>query len=160
LAQWIVTVQNRVAPFTGLMTLEHCDLDGLESLMILENEDRKLLCKVRDMLRTAESKVSMERPRTDHPFVFGSGLGPTVLRVSAYLLEQAVVWPGKSLFVFVLFRGNAVAEYFSYPSYGPSSPCTGRPHGLSHKRRFASSNLNNALQISSIYHHPFMATSL
>jgi len=65
--------------------------------MVLENEDRKLLGKVRDMLQTAESKVSMEMPRTDHPFVLNSGLGQTVLRVSAYLLEQAVVWPATGL---------------------------------------------------------------
>jgi hypothetical protein len=96
LAEWIATVQNRVAPYMGLMTTEHCDLDSLEALMILEPEDRKLLGKVRDMLQTAESKVSMELPRTDHPFVLNSGLGPTVLRVSAYLLEQAVVWPGEN----------------------------------------------------------------
>jgi len=97
LAEWIATVQMRVAPYMGLMTTEHCDLDSLEALMILETEDRKLLGKVRDMLQTAESKVSMEQPRTDHPFVFNSGLGPTVLRVSAYLLEQAVVWPATRL---------------------------------------------------------------
>jgi hypothetical protein len=96
LAEWIATVQNRVAPFMGLMTLENCELDSLEALMILEPEDRKLLGKVRDMLQTAQSKVSMEQPRTDHPFVLNSGLGPTVLRVSAFLLEQAVVWPGKT----------------------------------------------------------------
>lgn len=97
LAEWIATVQNRVAPYMGLMTTEHCDLDSLEALMILEPEDRKLLGKVRDMLQTAESKVSMELPRTDHPFVLNSGLGPTVLRVSAYLLEQAVIWPATRL---------------------------------------------------------------
>jgi len=97
LAEWIATVQMRVAPYMGLMTTEHCDLDSLEALMILETEDRKLLGKVRDMLQTAESKVSMEQPRTDHPFVLNSGLGPTVLRVSAYLLEQAVVWPATRL---------------------------------------------------------------
>ena len=66
--------------------------------MNLESEDRKLLGKVRDMLQAAESKVSMELPRADHPFVPNSGLGPTVLRVSAYLLEQAVVWPGMLFF--------------------------------------------------------------
>ncbi|KAI5806991.1 fungal-specific transcription factor domain-containing protein [Geopyxis carbonaria] len=97
MAEWIATVQNRIAPFMGLLTLDHCDLDTLEALMILENEDRKLLGKVRDMLRTAETKISMEQPRTDHPFVLNSGLGPTVLRVSAYLLEQAVVWPATRL---------------------------------------------------------------
>ena len=94
LAEWIATVQVRVAPYMGLITLENCELDCLEAIMNLENEDRKLLGKVRDMLQAAESKVSMELPRTDHPFVPNSGLGPTVLRVSAYLLEQAVVWPG------------------------------------------------------------------
>jgi hypothetical protein len=97
LAEWIAAVQNRVAPFMGLITLEHCDLDGLETLMILDGEDRKLLGKVRDMLQAAESKIAMEHPRTDHPFVFGSGLGPTVLRVSAYLLEQTIVWPATGL---------------------------------------------------------------
>lgn len=97
LAEWIATVQNRCAPFLGLMTLDQCDLETLEALMMLENEDRKLLGKVRDMLQTAEAKLSMEQPRTDHPFVLGSGFGPTVLRVSAYLLEQAVVWPGRRI---------------------------------------------------------------
>lgn len=97
LAEWIATVQNRVAPHMGLMTMENCNLDTLDALMALEAEDRKLLGKVRDMLQTADTKIEMEQPRTDLPFVFGSGLGPTVLRVSAYLLEQAVVWPATKL---------------------------------------------------------------
>lgn len=95
LAEWIATVQDRVAPLMGVMTLDQCDLEALEALMVLENDDRKLLGKVRDMLRTAETKVAMEQPRTDHPIVFTSGLGATVLRVSAYMLEQAIVWPGE-----------------------------------------------------------------
>lgn len=94
LAEWIATVQDRVASLMGVMTLDQCDLEALEALMVLENDDRKLLGKVRDMLRTAETKVAMEQPRTDHPIVFTSGLGATVLRVSAYMLEQAIVWPG------------------------------------------------------------------
>lgn len=103
LAEWIATVQTRVAPFMGLMTVVNCELESLEALMILETEDRKLLGKVRDMLSAAESKIS--QPRTDHPFVLGSGLGPTVLRVSAYLLEQAVVWPGR-FFFFLIWGGD------------------------------------------------------
>lgn len=95
LAEWIATVQDRIAPFMGVMTMDQCNLDTLEALMTLENDDRKLLGKVRDMLRTAETKILMEQPRTDHPIVFSSGLGPTVLRVSAYMLEQAIVWPGE-----------------------------------------------------------------
>lgn len=94
LGEWIATVQTRVAPFMGLMTVDNCELDSLEALMMLDPEDRKLLGKVRDMLQAAESKIAMGEPRTDHPYVLNSGLGPTVLRVSAFLLEQAVVWPG------------------------------------------------------------------
>lgn len=94
LGEWMASVQQRVAPFMGLLTVDNCDLDSLEALMVLDQGDRKLLGKVRDMLQAAESKIAMGEPRTDHPFVLGSGIAPTVLRVAAYLLEQAVVWPG------------------------------------------------------------------
>ncbi|TGZ79432.1 hypothetical protein EX30DRAFT_107441 [Ascodesmis nigricans] len=97
LAEWIATVQDRIAPFMGIMTLDQCNLDTLEALMTLEAEDRKLLGKVRDMLKTAETKMVLEQPRTDYPIVFSSGLGATVLRVAAYMLEQAIVWPATRL---------------------------------------------------------------
>ncbi|KAI5786265.1 putative C2H2 transcription factor [Pyronema domesticum] len=104
LAEWIATVQNRVAPYMGLISLENCELDNIVAMMALQSEDRKLLTKVWEMLRTAESKVSMEQPRTDHPFVLNSGLGPTVLRVSAYLLEQSAVWPSTRLMAQALWQ--------------------------------------------------------
>lgn len=98
LAEWIATVQERVAPFVGTLGCgDKFELGGIEGLMILEAEDRKLLGKVMEMLRNAQAKMAMDAYATAN----GSGiinadigLGPKVLRVSAYLLDKVVVWPG------------------------------------------------------------------
>jgi hypothetical protein len=96
LAEWIATVQNRVGPYMGMIGSDNCDLESLEGMMMLELEDRKLLLKVMEMLHNAEAKIATDHSRKENPFHPNSGLGPTVLRVSAYLLDKVVVWPGKS----------------------------------------------------------------
>jgi len=97
LAEWLTTVQIRVVPYVGLLGCETCDIDGPETQMMLQAEDRKLIAKVTDMLRAAESKMSLDHGRKDHPFVSNSSLGPTLLRVSAYVLDKGVVWQATRL---------------------------------------------------------------
>lgn len=94
LAEWLTTIQIRVAPYVGILGCDNCDLEGVEALMMLEPDDRKLISKVTDMIRAAESKMSMDLTRKENPFVLNSGLGPTLLRVSACVLDKVVIWQG------------------------------------------------------------------
>jgi hypothetical protein len=100
LAEWIATVQERVGPYMGTLGSDKCELGGIEGMTILEAEDRKLLGKVMEMLRNAQVKMAMDWNASQN----GSGiinadigLGPKVLRVSAYLLDKVVVWPATRL---------------------------------------------------------------
>ncbi|KAL7269668.1 hypothetical protein RUND412_007654 [Rhizina undulata] len=100
LAEWLATVQERVGPFMGILGSEHSELECVEGLMCLESEDRKLLGKVMEMLRNAEGKMNMEWGQSggnQNALRTDGGLGPKVLRVSAYLLDKAVVWPATSV---------------------------------------------------------------
>lgn len=101
LAEWIATVQERVGPYMGTLGSDKCELGGIEGMIILEAEDRKLLGKVMEMLRNAQLKMSMDWSAGQNGSGIISadiGLGSKVLRISAYLLDKVVVWPGSSPF--------------------------------------------------------------
>lgn len=107
LAEWIATVQERVGPYMGTLGSDKCELGGIEGMIILEAEDRKLLGKVMEMLRNAQVKMAMDWNASQNGTGMLSadiGLGPKVLRVSAYLLDKVVVWPG--IFPFFFFVAN------------------------------------------------------
>ena len=73
--------------------------------MLLEEEDCKLLSKIQEVLNSAEIKmnyelagmgaVAMNAAAQRLPGGDSSGYGSKILRVTAYMLDKAAVWPGQ-----------------------------------------------------------------
>ncbi|PHH72298.1 hypothetical protein CDD80_4635 [Ophiocordyceps camponoti-rufipedis] len=106
LAEWISTLQDRVGRYLGVLAQDPADLGQLPAMVLLEEEDVKLLSKVRDILTSAEMKLdislgceALDRGDTmrlggdvgaSHD---GLGLAARLLRITARMLDQAAVWP-------------------------------------------------------------------
>jgi len=102
LAEWIATVQERVGRYVGILGKDDIDLSQVPGIMLLEEEDCKLLTKIQEVLNSAEIKMNYElagmgamaqmnaaqRIPTEN-----SGYGAKILRVTAYMLDKAAVWP-------------------------------------------------------------------
>jgi Fungal specific transcription factor domain/Zinc finger, C2H2 type len=91
LAEWIGTIQDRLGRYVGIIGGD--DVGDLQaaSLILLEDEDQKLLDKVRHVLQSAESKA-----RPDHESISRErfGYGSRILLTTAHMLDRAAVWPG------------------------------------------------------------------
>lgn len=104
LGEWIATVQERVGSCMGVLGTSDCNLESLESMCMLEEEDRTLLNKVINLLGDAEIKLSMKwnnnfsamRMGAKTPSSVGSqgGLAAMVFMLGAYMLDKMIVWPG------------------------------------------------------------------
>jgi len=106
LAEWATTVQERVGSYLGMMGRDAIDFTHVPAILLLEDEDCKLLEKTRDILAHAEIKMTAELGNYDPgaamtvmsalPSYSNRGFGPQLLGVAAYMLRRGAVWPGKS----------------------------------------------------------------
>jgi hypothetical protein len=118
LAEWVATVQERVGRYLGILGKDDIDLSQVPGIMLLEEEDCKLLSKIQEVLNSAEIKmnyelagmgaVAMNAAAQRLPGGDSSGYGSKILRVTAYMLDKAAVWPvthlmARSVLVFLLF---------------------------------------------------------
>lgn len=110
LAEWIATVQERVGRYVGILGKDDIDLTQVPSIMLLEEEDCKLLSKIDQILRSAESKMALESSGLvkwemqsgnmnvgwENRLIVTNegGYGAKILHLTAYMLEKAAVWPG------------------------------------------------------------------
>lgn len=102
LAEWVATLQDRVGRYLGILGQEDVDLTAVPAIILLEEEDVKLLGKIQEILQGAEmkmnvdlaSKGSMDGVRgiqmDDH-----AGYAAKILRLTAYMIDKATVWPGR-----------------------------------------------------------------
>jgi hypothetical protein len=105
LAEWITTVQERVGPYLGVLGRDEIDLTQVPGIMLLEDEDCKLIDKAKEILNSIESKMQLEAQNTGSvaainalqhlPSVIEGGYGNKILTTTAYLLDRAAVWPSK-----------------------------------------------------------------
>jgi hypothetical protein len=105
LAEWVATVQDRVGRFVGILGKDDIDFTAVPAIMVLEEEDIKLLQKIADILHTADMKLAcdIQGMGTSNaiPMLGGlanlshCGYGTKLLMVTAYSLERSAVWPGK-----------------------------------------------------------------
>ena len=112
LAEWVATLQDRVGRYLGILGRDHVDLSQVPAIMLLEEEDVKLLGKVDEIICSAEAKMnpsSMAQldgiSRGSHGVVSGmdgrfrmddsAGYATRLLRITAYMFDQTTVWPGK-----------------------------------------------------------------
>lgn len=103
LAEWLATVQERVCPYLGILGRDDSDITQVPAVVLLEDEDFKLLQKVQEILGHADMKIALDLSATNSAPAASMkhyGLGSRVLLVTAYMLEKAAVWPGKSRFRF------------------------------------------------------------
>jgi hypothetical protein len=102
LAEWIATVQERVGRFLGIIGRDDIDYSQVPAIMLLEEEDVKLIRKVNEILNHAEVKVTFDAASmgTSPDAILGpysplkeSGDGTRLLLMTAYMLDKAAVWP-------------------------------------------------------------------
>jgi hypothetical protein len=105
LAEWVATVQDRVGRFVGVLGKDEMDETAVPAIMLLEEEDMKLLHKIRDIIQTADLKLAYDihgMGSSNAIPMLGSlsnlghcGYGTKLLMVTAYMLQRSAVWPGK-----------------------------------------------------------------
>jgi hypothetical protein len=105
LAEWVATVQDRVGRYLGVLGKDDIDYSAVPAIMLLEEEDVKLLQKIQDILNHADLKLTFDITSMGSsaaiPIMSGlaslgpCGYGSKLLIVTAYMLEKAAVWPGK-----------------------------------------------------------------
>ncbi|SPQ26188.1 b0688c02-37b9-4c44-a4cb-2c8455ed9cba [Thermothielavioides terrestris] len=109
LAEWVATVQDRVGRYLGIIGRDNVDFSQVPAIMLLEEEDLKLLGKIDEIIRGAQAKMDMDAVQAGS--VGGGGNGAVsgmdsrlqmddsagyaskLLRVTAYMFDKAAVWP-------------------------------------------------------------------
>jgi hypothetical protein len=100
LAEWVATVQDRVGRFLGVLGKDNIDFTDMHAIMLLEEEDVKLLQKIADILHTADMKLAYDITSNAIPMLGGlsnlghCGYGTKLLMITAYMLGKSAVWPG------------------------------------------------------------------
>jgi hypothetical protein len=94
LAEWITTVQERVGKYIGVIGRDEMNLIEVPGILLLEDEDRKLIQKIEEVLTSAEQKIET-RGGYDLAAAREGGHGSRILVLTAYLLERDAVWPGQ-----------------------------------------------------------------
>ncbi|PBP27525.1 DNA binding regulatory protein AmdX [Diplocarpon rosae] len=98
LAEWVATVQERVGRYVGILGKDEIDFGQVPGIMLLEEEDCKLLAKVQEVLDSAEMKMNYELASVGAipqrlPGAENCGYGGKILKVTAYMLDRAAIWP-------------------------------------------------------------------
>lgn len=110
LAEWVATVQDRIGRYIGIIGSDDVDNSPTASLILLEDEDRKLLEKVSHVLHSAESKAMTGSGSSPPKHV---GYGSRILLTTAHMLERAAVWPG-----------SWIPMLSSYPLFSKANICS------------------------------------
>lgn len=105
LAEWVATIQERVGRYLGVLGKDDIDLTQVPAIMLLEEEDVKLLQKISDILNNADMKITFDIRNVQTPAAMSilgglsnigpCGYGSRLLMFTAYMLEKAAVWPSK-----------------------------------------------------------------
>ncbi|KAK4691478.1 hypothetical protein P7C71_g5531, partial [Lecanoromycetidae sp. Uapishka_2] len=100
LAEWVSTVQQRVGRYLGILGKDEIDYTQVPAIMLLEEDDCKLLDKIHGVISTAEMKLAESEsmamaPMTaaSGPYMEECGYGGKILLVHARMFERAAVWP-------------------------------------------------------------------
>ncbi|KAF2486275.1 fungal-specific transcription factor domain-containing protein [Neohortaea acidophila] len=111
LAEWASTVQERVGSYLGVLGRDAVDYAQVPAVMMLETEDVELLNKIERICESLEAKrfqaenllaldlhglnnaANMAGAGASNVNISVWGYGSRILRVTAMMLEKAVVWP-------------------------------------------------------------------
>ncbi|KAI1465211.1 DNA binding regulatory protein AmdX [Daldinia caldariorum] len=101
LAEWVATLQDRVGRYLGVLGKNEVDMGGVPAIMLLEDEDVKLIHKIQELLSSAQMRMNMDivsgavnggidsRLQMDN---YG-GYAAKILRATAYMLDKSAIWP-------------------------------------------------------------------
>lgn len=112
LAEWVATVQERVGRYLGILGRDDIDFQSVPAIVLLGDEDLKLLYKINEYLAHADAKMSLDLSAGSSAPVASLkqfGFGSRLLLVTAYMLEKAAVWPGK--IIKLQFQSAIKADY-------------------------------------------------
>ncbi|KAK5167604.1 uncharacterized protein LTR77_007303 [Saxophila tyrrhenica] len=103
LAEWACTVQERVGCYLGVLGRDPVDYTQVPAIMMLQAEDVELFRKIERICESFEAKrfqhenlLAMETQSLSAMSNVNLGLcgyGSKILRITAMMLEKAVVWP-------------------------------------------------------------------
>ena len=104
LAEWITTVQERLGCHVGMIGRDAIDfIQQLPAHIVLEDEDCKLLEKTRDILASAEAKMTAEMGSLEPgaamtimnalPSCSQRGYGAQILAITSFMLRRTSIWP-------------------------------------------------------------------
>jgi hypothetical protein len=99
LAEWVATLQDRVGRYLGVLGRDEVNFSEVPAILLLEEEDVKLLQKIADILHHADMKLAYDISSNNLPMLGGlsnlshCGYGTKLLMVTAYMLSKSVVWP-------------------------------------------------------------------
>ena len=95
LAEWVSTVQQRVGRYLGILGKDDIDFGQVPAIMLLEDDDSKLLEKIHDIISSAEMKLANTgSPTSGLTSMTEGSYGSKILLVTAQMLQKAAVWPG------------------------------------------------------------------
>ncbi|KAI3336942.1 DNA binding regulatory protein AmdX [Xylariaceae sp. AK1471] len=118
LAEWISTLQDRVGRYLGILGKDDVDLAGVPAIMLLEDEDMKLIGKVQELLASAEAKMNINLANGTINGGFDAqlqvdamgGYAAKILRVTACMLDKSAVWPVLNLMAHCLESHAAISR--------------------------------------------------
>ncbi|CAK7266062.1 hypothetical protein SEPCBS119000_001830 [Sporothrix epigloea] len=106
LAEWVATLQDRVGWYLGVLD-QNTELNQVPAIMLLEEEDGRLLAKINEVLSVTEMIMNLDISNGTSSAMAGIstrmafqmqmgeqiGYGAKILSVMAYTLGKASVWP-------------------------------------------------------------------
>ncbi|GAP91055.2 putative zinc finger protein adr1 [Rosellinia necatrix] len=101
LAEWVSTLQDRVGRYLGILGRNDVDLAGVPAVVLLEEEDTKLILKIQELLANAEIKLGIDLANGTIDGNFDpqlqldatGGYAAKILRITGCMLDKAAVWP-------------------------------------------------------------------
>ena len=120
LAEWVSTIQQRVGRYLGILGKDDVDYTKALACMFLEEDDRRLLGKIQEILSQSQGKLAgsasldgiAAMAAMDGPSMGDSGFGSKILLVHASMFEKEATWPSKLLsFLSILHHINALLVY-------------------------------------------------
>ncbi|KAM3541991.1 hypothetical protein ARSEF1564_005091 [Beauveria bassiana] len=96
LAEWLATLQDRVGPYLGIVGHDEIDFAQMPAVMILEEDDVRLLEKVHGIVESAAVKAREKLANAgidpDFRLVEPGGYVPKLLRLFGIMMQNAGVW--------------------------------------------------------------------
>ncbi len=96
LCEWVATLQDRVGPYLGILGYDDIDFGQMPAIMMLEEDDIKLLEKVKSILDSIEKKAKTHLAASgapeDYHFEEEGGYVAKLLRLIGLMMSSAGVW--------------------------------------------------------------------